>query len=68
MLLKRLYAYNHFGNILFQNMLSVMYKSCSLGLLNYLFGVHARVHGFQNSMKIEVSQQFDFRRENDRGT
>ena len=33
-----------------------------------IFGVHARVHGPQNRMKIEESQQFDFRRENDQGT
>ena len=33
-----------------------------------IFGVHARVHGPQNRMKIEGSQQLDFRRENDLGT
>lgn len=32
------------------------------------FGVHARVHGPQNRMKIEGSQQLDFRRENNQGT
>lgn len=30
--------------------------------------VHHRVHGLQNRMKIEESQQLDFSRENDRGT
>ena len=33
-----------------------------------IFGVHRRVHGPQNRMKIEGSQQLDFRRENDQGT
>ena len=33
-----------------------------------IFGVHARVHGPQNRMKIEGSQQLNFRRENDLGT
>ena len=33
-----------------------------------IFGVHARVHGPKNRMKIGVNQQLDFRRKNDRGT
>ena len=30
-----------------------------------IFGVHRRVHGLQNHMKIEVSQQLNFRRKKD---
>ena len=33
-----------------------------------IFGVHARVHGPQNRMKIEGSQQLNFRYEKDLGT
>ena len=33
-----------------------------------IFGVHARVHGPQNRMKIEGSQQLNFRYKNNLGT